>query len=232
MNKKDVSELKRQFKFGNANLSLDVVVTGYVKVDGRVLTVKTRRFGTMEENEQELLFNNCKKLLTGTLGAKLYELPFNKEATTQSYLCGLYRSYDEVSIENMITKIATECKYTGDYVVNVVLGEYFKPIKSTKDDIEDYESPMYNFMLVTVNPMETVKKTMVFDAETKEFCVDKNINKMVNLNSPLDGFLFPAYNNFTEDVNNVLYYTNANNTPNSYFVEKFLGCNIDRKSVV
>lgn len=49
---------------------------------------------------------------------------------------------------------------------------------------------------------------------------------IINLTAPLDGFMFPSWNDNSADVNSVVYYSNKANTPNMEFLAKVLKCDL------
>lgn len=64
----------------------------------------------------------------------------------------------------------------------------------------------------------------MFDYIEKEFKSYNVFDPIINLDSPLTGFLFPALNDNAADVNHILYYTGKANQPDYKFMEEVLNC--------
>src|SRR5690625_6721290 len=91
MNKKEISHIRRQLKLENEHLKINHIFTVYVqKETGDIYHHELNSFNLLENETQELFLNNFKKVLTGTVGAKLFTLKFKRETevanTTQNTL--------------------------------------------------------------------------------------------------------------------------------------------------
>jgi hypothetical protein len=173
--------------------------------------------------------NNFEKVLTGHLDAKLFELKFKRdmEDSTQSILFeGLRAVSMEDWKENMLLivgKMFAHTVYEFDTVVTFIWGEYRKPTR--KRDLEsevggDDEVYSSQFILCSLNKTDQPKKTLLFDYVEKEFKSNNAVDPIINLESPLLGFLFPAFNDNSADVNHILYYAGKVNQPNGTFIEE------------
>ena len=65
---------------------------------------------------------------------------------------------------------------------------------------------------------------MLFDYIEKEFKSNNALDPIINLASPLSGFLFPAFNDNSADVNHILYCAGKVNQPDGSFIEEVLNC--------
>src|SRR5699024_11201956 len=80
MNKNEFSRIRRHFKANNEHLKINNIVTVYVqKETGDIHHHEMNTFNLLEKETQELFLNNFKKVLTGTVGAKLFTLKFKRE---------------------------------------------------------------------------------------------------------------------------------------------------------
>src|SRR5699024_7000 len=80
MNKKEISHIRRQLKLENEHLKINNIFTVYVqKETGDIYHHEMNTFNLLEKETQELFLNNFKKVLTGTVGAKLFTLKFKRE---------------------------------------------------------------------------------------------------------------------------------------------------------
>lgn len=232
MNKKDIGEIRKQFKLDNMDLSIFEIHSSYIKGEsGEILHSLSENFDRMEEEKQELYFGNFKKLLSGQLGSKLYELDFNGSSEE----CGqklLYNTLKHPSSKRaLIERIAENVKYNTDYIITLIYAKYLKPVKKNdvSDDIDEVLNTSYSFdfIMCTINELTPPKRCLRFDFEEKEILPNSILDLTINLSSPLDGFMFPAFNDNSADVNRVIYSTKKANCPNLEFVEKVLDSQIE-----
>src|SRR5699024_11526566 len=77
---KEISHIRRQFKPENEHLKINNIFTVYVqKETGDIYHHEMNTFNLLEKETQEQFLNNFKKVLTGTVGAKLFTLKFKRE---------------------------------------------------------------------------------------------------------------------------------------------------------
>lgn len=231
MKKNDVSSIRKEFKLDNPKLKLGEVVSIYVKGDiKQIIGFEKEYFDRMETGKQELYIRNFKKLLTGQLDSKLFDLEFsdNKlgQNLTQKALIDTLQSTNFIEqAEEIALKVINHCDYQSDFMISFIRGEVFKPIRKESGEDEsglDGEVFSFKFFMACVNPVTIPKTALKFDFEGKAFKADIPMDIIINLTSPLDGFMFPSWNDNSADVNCVVYYSNKANTPNLDFLEKVL----------
>jgi hypothetical protein len=234
MNKKDIANIRKQFKLDNHLLQIREIFNVYVqKESGDIYHHVSLPFQMLEKEAQELFLANFKKVLTGDVDAKLFELKFQRdvEASTQSILYqGLRADLTEDWKENMleiVAKMYSHNVYEFDTVVTFIRGEYRKPSK--KRDMESEEGgddEVYSsqFILCSLNKTDQPKRALVFDYIEKEFKPNNASDPILNLAAPMSGFLFPAFNDNAADVNHILYYAGKVNQPDFSFIHQVLNC--------
>ncbi len=234
MNKKDIANIRKQFKLNNNLMSIREIFNVYVKKEsGEIYHHVSQPLQMLEQEAQELFLANFKKVLTGHLDAKLFELKFNRdvEDSTQTILFeGLQADTTEDWKENMlqiVEKMFAHTVYEFDTVVTFVRGEYRKATRKRGPESEeggDDEVYSSQFILCSLNKTDQPKKTLLFDYVEKEFKSNNAVDPIINLESPLSGFLFPAFNDNSADVNHILYCAGKANQPDFTFIEEVLNC--------
>ncbi|WP_026692072.1 DUF4317 domain-containing protein [Peribacillus kribbensis] len=234
MNKKDIANIRKQFKLDNYLLKIQEIFNVYVKKEsGEIYHYVSQPLELMEQETQELFLKNFKKVLTGPLDGKLFELKFRgdaEESTQRVLFESLQAEETEEWIEymlEMVRKMYAHTVYEFDTVVTFVRGEYRK--QTRKRDLESeeggddevYSSP---FILCSLNKTNQPKKSLTFDYIEKEFRSNNSIDPIIHLDSPLSGFLFPAFNDNAADVNHILYCSGKVNQPDITFIEDVLNC--------
>lgn len=234
MNKKDIANIRKQFKLDNYLLQIKEIFNVYVKKEtGEIYHQISQPFQMLEHEAQELFLTNFKKVLSGHLDAKLFELKFRRdvEGSTQTILFeGLRTDSPDEWQENMlqiVEKMFSHAVYEFDTVVTFIRGEYRMATK--KRDLEseqggDDEVYSSEFILCSLNKTDQPKKALLFDYIEKEFKSNNAVDPIINLTAPLSGFLFPAFNENAADVNHILYYGGKVNQPDESFIEQVLNC--------
>ena len=234
MNKKDIANIRKQFKLDNDLMKIREIFNVYVKKEsGEIYHHVSQPFQMLEQEAQELFLANFKKVLTGHLDAKLFELKFRRdvEDSTQTILFeGLRADTTEDWKENMLQivgKMFAHSAYEFDTVVTFIRGEYQKPTgKRNLESEEGGNDEVYSneFILCSLNKTDQPKKALLFDYIEKEFKSNNALDPIINLASPLSGFLFPAFNDNSADVNHILYCAGKVNQPDGSFIEEVLNC--------
>lgn len=236
MNKKDLADLKKEFKIDSSAVPLKEVYSVYLKKDnGKTITKELVPFEMMDIETRELYLGNFKKVLTGSIDSKIFELDFagdglqqQNDERTQSILYEALKGKKRIPefADIVVEKIAKNFEYETDVVINFIKAEYYKSDKKKSSDGEELEEYVQNieFILCTINKIDVPKKVLKFDYSEMKFKANSVLDVTVNLNSPLDGFVFPAFSGGYVDVNKVIYYSHKAKQMNQKFVEDVLGC--------
>lgn len=227
--------MKKEFKADSAILSIKEIYAVYVKKDnGAIIYDNLNYFQMLDTEMQELYLNNFKKILGGNIDTKLFELQFKTdEQANESQLIfnDMLNSEDkEAYIEcgsKVVGRILENYTYESDVVVTFIKGEYWKPSNSkNKSEIEGEEDIVQSlpFIMGSINKVEPFKKTVIFNYEEKELKASNILDTFINLNTPLEGFMFPSFDNGYADVNKVLFYNSKPKELNHKFIENVLSC--------
>jgi hypothetical protein len=188
-------------------------------------------FELLEDEQKELFMDNFKKVLTGQLDQKLFELRFRRDVEDNSQFIlhqGLLSSDTEewkAHMLQMVEKMLKDKQYEMDIVVTFIRGEYMKPMKrrSEADDESGRNNVhSHSFILCSMNKTQDPKKELLFDYVQKEFKYNFVVDPIINLKAPISGFLFPAFTDNAADVNHVLYSAGKANEPSYHFIEEVL----------
>lgn len=215
MNKKDIAQIRKQFKINNDLLKILDIFNVYITKDSSdIYHHISQPFEMLDQDQQELFMNNFKKVLAGQLDEKLFELKFRRDAENNSQLIlhqGLLSSNVEDWKDQMlkiVAKMLLNKQYEMDIVVTFIRAEYLKPMKRRNEDAEESErDTVYShpFILCSINTTQDPKKELLFDYVEKEFKYNFVVDPIINLNAPIAGFLFPCFTENAADVNHILY---------------------------
>lgn len=240
MNKQDISALRREFKVDGSYLDIKQIYSIFMQAQTREVIHREGGLFEMKDDEvQELFLGNYKKLLTGGLDSKIFELRFNEseeEESGQKLFCGFLQneSIEELAAiaDKVIARIAEVYCYESDVVFNFIKAQYRKAYRKKEntmgatDDGVGFDDTQYahEFIMCTVNKVTAPKRVLRFDPPSRIFSASSALEIVVNLEAPLEGFMFPAFTDNLSDVNSVIYYTAKANQRNLPFIETVLDC--------
>lgn len=248
MNKKDLADIRKEFKLNTYSMPIKEVYSIYLKKDNaEIITRELKHFDMMDIDTKELYLENFKRVLTGTIDIKIFELNFNVNNTienldkdmeneceinsTQSLLYGVLSNKINMAecCDIIVDKISKNYNYDTDVVINFVKAEYYKGNKKKgsgeEEDINDYLQAI-EFILCSINKVEVPKKVLKFDYSDLTFKPNSALDVSINLKSPLDGFMFPSFSSQYVDVNKLIYYSSRAKEMNASLVEQVLECGI------
>lgn len=240
MNKKDIADIRKHFKSGTDLLKITTIYNVYIKQESsEIFHEESQSFSLLDEEQQDLFFTNFKKVLGGKLGVKLFEVKFVRQGEEQAEEQAedhaqrlLYEGLhaDDVEkwqedMQRMALKMVQDVQYEKDLVITFIRGNYFKPTKQSRGDSEnDVRDEVYKnpFILCSMNQTDLPKRSLVFDFNEKEFKSSMLVDPIVNITSPIGGFLFPCFTDNAADVNHILYASGKVNKPDYQFIENVL----------
>lgn len=242
MNKKEISEIKKQFKLSNKYLTIKKIGVFWIS-ENNIEKYEIKNFTELEdiqngiglsnswdELEEISLLDIMKKTLSGQIGKSLveYKFPmpvFSNEKSNYKKLYNLIKNFEESNIVSYINIVKENINIIEDYAICICNCSYSIPkkdINGEKMDDEFYDGDTYDFIILSICPIENSKSELSYNKQ-KNKIVNTNINKVIS--SPKYGFIFPTFNERTMDVNYVLTYNKKPKEPNIGLIEKVLECN-------
>ncbi|RDW15522.1 DUF4317 domain-containing protein [Oceanobacillus chungangensis] len=232
MNKKDIADIKKQFKVNNDLLKINDIFNVYImKESSDIYHYESTPFEMLEQEQQDLFMANFKKVLTGQLDQKLFELKFQRDVENSSQLIlhqGILANDTEEWMSQMlqlVEKMLADKQYEHDIVATFIRGEYLKPTKRSNEETEESGRDKvysHSFILCSINKTQDPKKELLFDYVEKEFKYHFVVDPVINLKAPIGGFLFPCFTDHAADVNRVLYSAEKAYELDYHFIEKVL----------
>lgn len=227
MNKKEISEIKKQFTPNNCAITR--ICGCYVDGEKNKKTELKEAFLSLSEEEMFKYFDIFRKTLSGTIGKNLINMEFpldqESEGGTQEFLLRLRNSklQDNELIENFYDKIIENYDYGENYYIILIHAVYDIPGKSTDgQEMFDASDEIYEHILCSICPVKLSKAGLCYNAETNN--IEDRIRDWI-VEMPDLGFLFPVFNDRSTDIHGVLYYTKNAEELRSTFVDELFGCN-------
>lgn len=209
MNKKEVSEIRKQFT--PENCAVTRICGCYVDHEKEKKAELKKAFLSLPEEEAFKYFDIFKHTLSGTLGKNLInmEFPLDQELNggTQEFLLKLRDSKleDDVLIEEFYDKVIENYIYAENYYIILIHAVYDIPGRSS-DGLEmfDASDTVYEHILCSICPVNLTKAGLTYNAETNN--IEDRIRDWI-VEVPAKGFLFPAFQDRASNVHSILYYT-------------------------
>lgn len=231
MNKKEMSELKKNFNTNSDFLVINKVLTAFVDHEKQIRCLNVQPFVTISDDERTVIVNTLKSVFNTKVGKNTNEYKFtdisyhekgaqiilynilSKELTKDSEAIQLYmeRLVNNISYESAYEVITAFCTYT---------------VKTKRNDgvlDADVGTSEYKFMVTAICPAHTGDTGFVFNMQDNVL-IKKENDELLVAKEPTDGFIFPTFSNRMSDVNTVMYYTKNMKKPNISIVEDFLQC--------
>lgn len=228
MNKKDLSAIRKHFKIESERLNMGDIYNIYCNGNKKeVLYAKKEPFPILDEDVQEMYLKNFKKIITGAIDSKIFELDFNEDTRVsyQTHLLDLLNNrLDTNDVNALVSRLLEEYNYDTDVLISLVNCKIIMPIKNKKnDEIDEENDYSYEFVICCVNKVQFNTPNLTLDMAEKEIKLDSNLSALA-IKNPIEGFVYPVFNEGYVDVNKVLYNTSKANSLNPSFIKNVIGC--------
>lgn len=226
MNKKDISEIKKQFT--PENCAITRICGCYVDGEKDKKAKMAAPFLSLPEEERFKYLEIFRKTLSGTVGKNLLNMDFPTDAEMpgggQHFFLQLRTSHleDAALLEQFYDQVIEHYDYGENYLILLIHALYDIPGKSS-DNLEmfDASDEVYEHILCSICPVKLSKAGLSYD--TEEDCF-RNRSRDWIVELPDRGFLFPAFNDRGTDIHSFLYYSKNGEDLHESFVETLSGC--------
>ena len=171
MNKKEISEIKKQFT--PENCSITRICGCYVDGEKNKKTELKEAFLSLSEEEMFKYFEIFRKSLSGTIGKNLMNMEFpldqETEGGTQHFLMKLRESKltDDALIESFYDRIIETYDYPENYYIILIHGVYDIPGKSSDGaEMFDASDEIYDHIMCCICPVKLSKAGLCYNVET------------------------------------------------------------------
>lgn len=232
MNKREVSEIRRKFFTESDTLVMNRVLTVVVNPNHDTQKVRYQNVISgisITEYEQAVYYDTLKKVLSTKIGKKLIEYDFPssayEKAGSQNIMYNVTQSafLNADDTEAFINQIASNLKKEAPYAIIAAHCTYTVFKKNKADEEDKYSTEEYRFIITAICPIEPGDGALAYNFSKDEFINSADTKLFIN-RIPSDGFLFPAFNDRSSDINSVMYYTKSPKEPNISIIENVLGC--------
>lgn len=228
MNKKEIAEIKKLLTVQKNSFSR---ITGcYVSAEKEKITTFSDSFGLLPEEETFKYFEIFRKSLSGTLGKNLLNMEFpdetEQEGGTEDFLRRLRDSHleDEDLLNQFYDRVVENYVTAENYLILLIMNAYDVPGKASDGaEMFDASSEVYDYFQAVICPVDLAKPALSYDRGSQTF---RNRDRDWIVGMPALGFLFPAYNDRSSDIHQVLYYSKDCEDLHFDLTDKLLGCQL------
>lgn len=226
MNKKEVLEIRKQYK--PEECSITRICGCYVDGNKEILAQSKEAFLSLPDEEIFKYLTIFKQTLSGTIGKNLLNMEFPLEQEmpggTQEFLLQLRDSklQDDILLEEFYQKIIEHYNYGENYYIILIHVAYDIPGKSTDgSEMFDASDEVFDYILCSICPVHLSKEGLCYNPETNH--MENRIRDWL-VEAPVKGFLFPAFNDRSNDIHSLLYFSKQAEDLQPEFIENALGC--------
>ena len=223
MAKADILELKKRLTKNGCTFTK--MCGCYVNADKEKILKINESFLNLEEDEFYKFLDIAKKVLSGTFGNNILQLDFKREENKQDFFWKLDKSAlkDEELLDEFYDGIIEKYEAQGNYLILIFHDAYDVISKDkNKEELENSDE-VYEYILCAICPVELSKANLGYDEEENKFT---SVTRDWIVGAVESGFVFPAFDERSADVNSVLCYTKNPKAPHDELMEDILTCEI------
>lgn len=221
----EINEIKKQFQ-KDSNV-ITAFAGCYVDGEKNIKVLTQDSFYALPEEDSFKYQEIFRKTLSGTLGKSLLSLEFplhaEGEGTAHEKLLALRESRlkDGVALQDFFRRIIDSFQYPENYYIIAADLMYDIPGKA-KDRMvmEDASQEVYHGILVSICPVSLSKAALSYKASQG---IISNRERDWVVGAPMNGFLFPAFNDRTTDIHSFLYFSKKSEELKAEFMEEIFG---------
>ena len=226
MHKKEVLEIRKQYT--PERCSITRICGCYVNGKKEIVVSSKDAFLSLPDEEIFKYLTIFKQTLSGTIGKNLVNMEFPLEQEmpggTQEFLLQLRASklQNDLLLEEFYQKIIDNYAYGENYYIILIHAAYDIPGRATDgSEMFDASDEVYEYLLCSICPVGLSKEGLCYNPETNH--MENRIRDWL-VEPPVKGFLFPAFNDRTTDIHNLLYFSKQAEDLQPEFIENALGC--------
>lgn len=225
MNKREISEIKKQFK--KDNNAITRICGCYVDAEKQIKTTLKEAFFALSEEEIFKYYEIFRKALSGGIGKNLHNLEYSihdeGEDSAHALLMKLRadKLTDDEVVDSFYNKVIENYDYGENYYIILIHSAYDVPGKAADhEEMFDASEEVYNHILCCICPVKLSEPGLSYN-ETTNLIEERPRDWWVQ--PPMTGFLFPAFNDRSTDIHSILYFSKNPEELHYEFIDTCLG---------
>jgi hypothetical protein len=232
MNKYEVSEIKKAFNSGNGYFTLNQVAVCIVQ-DSDIKHSIVKSGALLNSREESMYYSILRSVLNTKVGKNFIQYEF----MDQAYESG----HAQPKLYAVVNEGLKSTNEFHDFMHNIILGyssdapyaivcaqcTYVVRHKDKSGLNNLLNTDDFNFIVTAICPVISVDSGFSYNYATGEFSTESD-NKLYIQPKPTDGFMYPAFDNRSADVNSVMYYCKKSADADISIISDVLECNFIR----
>ncbi len=225
MNKREISEIKKQFK--KDNNAITRICGCYVDAEKQIKTSLKEAFFALSEEEIFKYYEIFRKTLSGGIGKNLHNLEYSihdeGEGSAHSLLMKLREDKltDDETVDSFYNKVIENYDYGENYYIILIHSAYDVPGRAADhEEMFDASEEVYNHILCCICPVKLSEPGLSYN-ETTNLIEERPRDWWVQ--PPMTGFLFPAFHDRSADIHSILYFSKNPEELHYEFIDTCLG---------
>ena len=225
MNKREIAEIKKQFKKNNNAITR--ICGCYVDAEKQIKTKFREAFFALSEEEIFKYYEIFKKTLSGGIGKNLHNLEYSihdeSEDSAHALLMKLREDKlgDDEVVDQFYQKVIENYDYGENYYIILIHSAYDVPGKAADDEeMFDMSEEVYNHILCCICPVKLSEPGLSYNEATNQI---EERPRDWWVQPPMTGFLFPAFNDRSTDIHSLLYFSKNPEELHYEFIDTCLG---------
>lgn len=225
MNKREISEIKKQFK--KDNNAITRICGCYVDAEKQIKTKLKEAFFALSEEEIFKYYEIFKKTLSGTLGKNLHNLEYSIHDegpdSAHALLMKLREEKltDDETVDAFYEKVIESYDYGENYYIILIHSAYDIPGKALDgEEMFDASDEVFHHILCCICPVKLSEPGLSYNEMTN--AIEERPRDWW-VQPPMTGFLFPAFNDRSTDIHGLLYFSKNSEALHTEFIEACLG---------
>lgn len=230
MNKREVSEIKKIFNPGNGFFTFNRLLVNIVDGEGEIKHSINKSSALFSEREETMYYTILRSILSTKVGKNLIQYDFPEEACLSHHihgiLCGVKDTgFNDDSINELfINSIINGYQSDTPYAIVAAHCTYTVRHRDRLGIVKDVEDEEYKFVITAICPVIGVDSGFSYNNITGEFSTEYD-PKLYIQSKPTDGFIFPAFDNRSANINSVMYYCKKSADADVAIINDVLECN-------
>lgn len=225
MNQKEIMELRRRFT--KDSCTFQRIRSVYVNAGKQKVTTANSRFLSLSDEEYFKYLEIAKKTLSGKAGDTLLNINMNTGDTKQEDMVKLLNALkacqleDDVLTEQLFDHIIDTYDSAEPYFIVIYYDVYDVMTKTSDNNKLDESEEAYEYLLCSICPVKMSKPGLGY-LEDKNVIGPRDRDWVVQ--PPAVGFLYPAFNDRSTDLDAALFYSKNTKEPDHTFMTQLFGC--------
>ena len=223
MNDKEIGEIRRRIR--KDKCSVPYIYGAFVNEKKELISTFRQNAALLPADDSEGVFKLMRKSFSGAAGKNLLDVSFSAEnvmnGEEHKMLMEMKKQSPESEpfIQTFFEKTAECLNMQSPYVILLAQDVYDVPSYGSEGKKSEDSSEVFSYFFMSVCPVKESKASLGFIASENTF---KTLSANTVLGQPELGIMFPAFDDRTSNIYNMLLYTKNLSDNHSEFVSDFL----------